>query len=356
MNKYSSTKKILIVEDDRDLVRTLSILMENSGFLVDIAFSGKEAKNLIKRSPPDLILLDLKLPDVDGLSLIEEVKKELSETVIIVLTGHSSLDNAIRALRSGASDFFIKPIDIKSLKKATDRCLEEQEKALENKRLYQEVAEQNIELEKMMKKIKGLNEELAEAYIETIKSLAEALEAKDSYTKRHSDIVADYAKRIAEKMGLPFYEIQKISQSALLHDLGKMAISDGILNKPGTLNEKEWEEIRKHPEKSEEILKPLTFITFLPIIRHHHERFDGTGYPDKLSGEEIPLGARILAVADSFEAMTRDRSYRKALSKERAIEELKRCSGGQFDPKVVRAFLEVLRNEMEEKGNLIICP
>ncbi|MBU1262958.1 HD domain-containing protein, partial [bacterium] len=281
------------------------------------------------------------------LSLVEEVKKELSETVIIVITGHSSLDNAIRALRSGASDFFIKPIDIKALKKACDRCLEEQEKALENKRLYQEVAEQNIELEVMMKKIKGLNEELSEAYIETIKSLAEALEARDSYTKNHSEKVSDYAKRIAEKMGLPFYEIKKITQAALLHDLGKMAIPDGILNKPGTLNEKEWEEVRKHPEKSEEILRHLTFVTFLPIIRHHHERFDGTGYPDKLSQDMIPLGARILAVADSFEAMTKDRSYRKALSKERAIDELKRCSGGQFDPKVVRAFLEVLHNEME---------
>ena len=337
----------MIVEDDSDTVRTLTAIMENSGLSVDVAFSGKEAKNLIKRSPPNLILLDLNLPDVDGLSLIEEVKKEISETVIIVITGHASLDNAIKALRSGASDFFIKPIDIKSLKKAVDRCLEEQEKALENKRLYQEVAEQNIELDKMMKKIKGLNEELSGAYIETIKSLAEALEAKDSYTKSHSDIVADYAKKIAEKMGLPFYEIKKITQSALLHDLGKMAIPDSILNKPGALNEKEWEEIRKHPEKSEEILKSLTFITFLPIIRHHHERFDGTGYPDKLSADMIPLGARILAVADSFEAMTRDRSYRKALSKERAIEELKRCSGSQFDPKVVMAFLEVLRDEVE---------
>ncbi|MEK9149060.1 MAG: response regulator, partial [Candidatus Desantisbacteria bacterium] len=190
MNKYSSAKRILIIEDDSDLVRTLTAIMENSGFSVDVAFSGKEAKNLLKRSPPDLILLDIKLPDVDGLSLMEEIKEKLTETAIIVITGHSFLDNAIRALRSGASDFFIKPVDLKALKKATDRCLEEQEKALENKRLYQEVADQNIQLEKMMKKIKGLNEELSGAYIETIKSLAEALEARDSYTKSHSDIVA----------------------------------------------------------------------------------------------------------------------------------------------------------------------
>ena len=354
MNKYSSVKKILIIEDDQDSVRTFTAIMKNSGFSIDVAFSGKEAKNLIKRSSPDLILLDINLPDVDGLSLIEEIKEGLTETAIIVITGHSSLDNAIKALRCGASDFFIKPVDLKALKKAVDRCLEEQEKAIENKRLYQEVAEQNIELEKMMKKIKGLNEELSEAYIETIKSLAEALEAKDSYTKSHSDIVADYAKKIAEKMGLPFYEIKKIFHSALLHDLGKMAIPDGILNKPGPLSEKEWEEVRKHPGKSEEILKSLSFVTFLPIIRHHHERYDGTGYPDKLSADMIPLGARILAVADSFEAMTRDRSYRKALSKERAIEEIKRCSGSQFDPKVVMAFLEVLRNEMEKgKGQVL---
>ncbi|MDI6751935.1 MAG: response regulator [bacterium] len=344
----SSAKKILIIEDDQDLVRTFTAIMENSGLAVSVAFSGKEAKNLLKRSLPDLILLDIKLPDVNGLNLIEEVKKEFTETAIIVITGHSSLDNAIRALKLGAADFFIKPVDLKALKKATDKCLWEQEKALENKRLYQEVQTQNIELEKMMKKIKKLNEELSKAYIETIKSLAEALEARDPYTKSHSDIVANYAKRIAEKMGLPFYEIKKIFQSALLHDLGKMAMPDGILNKPGLLDEKEWEEVRKHPEKSEEILKHLTFITFLPIIRHHHERFDGTGYPDKLSGDMIPLGARILAVADSFEAMTRDRSYRKALSKEHAIEEIKRCSGSQFDPKVVIAFLEVLSNEMEK--------
>jgi putative two-component system response regulator len=342
MNKLSA-KKILIIEDDKDFVRTFTAIMENFGFSVSICFSGKEARNFIKRSPPDLILLDIKLPDVDGLNLIEEIREGLAETRIIVITGHAFLENAIKALRLGASDFFVKPVDLKALKKAIDRCLDDQEKSLQNKKLTQEVIKQNIELEKMMKKIKGLNEELSDAYIETMKSLAEALEAKDSYTKSHSDMVADYAKKIAERMELPFYEIKKIFHSALLHDLGKMSIPDSILNKPGSLDEKEWEEIRKHPGKSEDILKPLTFITFLPIIRHHHERFDGTGYPDKLSGEKIPLGARILAVADSFEAMTRDRSYRKALSKERAIEEIKRCSGSQFDPKVVIAFLEVLK-------------
>jgi putative two-component system response regulator len=339
-------KKILVVEDDKDLSNTLKSIMENAGHSVKVAEDGASALKLLKEEVFSLILLDIKLPDMDGLMIVEKAKRRFSDVVTIVITAYPSSDNVIKALRRSVYDFLPKPVDIEMLKKTVENALTEQEAILENRRLCEEVAKQNKRLTAMINDIKRLNREISKQYIETMRSLISALEAKDHYTKDHSENVARYAKVTAERMGLTENEVEDVFYAAQLHDLGKIGISDNILRKPGKLNDDEWREVKKHSLLSEEILKPLSFVKFLPIIRHHHERFDGTGYPDGLNGEDIPLGARIIAVADAYCAMIKDRPYRKAFSKEKAIEELKDCSGTQFDPKVVEVFLEIIEKEV----------
>jgi len=189
----------------------------------------------------------------------------------------------------------------------------------------------------------NLYKDLHDSYLGIILALVSALEVKDPYTRGHSDAVARYAVAIARRLDLSPYEIENIEVAAILHDIGKIGISEDILNKPGKLNDKEWDEVKKHPEFSLEIIDGIHFPWDIkPIILAHHERYDGKGYPAGLEGEEIPLGARIIAVADTFEAMTSDRSYRKGMNREGAIEELRRVAGTQLDPEIVKLFIEIL--------------
>ncbi|RLD18597.1 MAG: phosphohydrolase [Caldiserica bacterium] len=189
---------------------------------------------------------------------------------------------------------------------------------------------------------------MREMYIGTIKALAHALEARDPYYQGHSERVARYSVEIARKLGLPQEQIENVRRAALIHDIGKIGVPDTILLKPDQLTKKEWEIIREHPEIGEELIKPIDFLENLsPMIRSHHERWDGLGYPDGLKGEEIPIGARIIAIADAYDSMTSSRPYREALNKEKAIEELKKEKGRQFDPHLVDVFLEVLKEEVE---------
>ncbi|MDI6777296.1 MAG: HD domain-containing phosphohydrolase [Syntrophales bacterium] len=189
----------------------------------------------------------------------------------------------------------------------------------------------------------GLYKDLHESYLSTIRALASALEVKDSYTKGHSDAVARYAVKIAKRLDLPPHEIEGIEVAAILHDIGKIGIHEDILNKPGKLDNEEWKEVKKHPESSLKIFEDINFPWDIrPIVYAHHERYDGKGYPCGLKGEEIPLGARILGVADLYDAMTSDRAYRKGLSKKTVIEELKRVAGTQLDPGIAEVFIEML--------------
>jgi HD-GYP domain-containing protein (c-di-GMP phosphodiesterase class II) len=194
-----------------------------------------------------------------------------------------------------------------------------------------------------------LYERLQDMYLGAIGSLAAAIEARDPYTVGHSARVTQYAVAIAEGMGLTQPEIEELRLAGLLHDLGKIGVPDSILNKPGRLSEEEFSAIKMHPALSMRIIEPLPHLgNIIPIIYHHHEHFDGSGYMDGKSGEKIPLGARIITVADSFEAMTSDRPYRKALSRHEAMMELKRCSGSQFDPRVVSVFVDLLEKTADE--------
>jgi putative nucleotidyltransferase with HDIG domain len=280
----------------------------------------------------------------------------------MMLTGFTAMDVAVDAINRGEIFRLItKPWNDEELKTILRQAYDHYDLKQEIRRLNQVTRSQNFSLQDMNKSLEAKvrertrqldekNHELKTAYIQTIRALAEAIDAKDSYTRGHSERVAVYASRIARKMKLDTPLIERVYFAGLLHDVGKIGIPDAIITKPDRLSDEEYEEIKKHPEIGAKILEPVEFLRqIVPCVRHHHEWFDGSdrGYPERLISHSIPLPSRIILVADTAEAMTSDRPYRKGLPLNRVTSELRKFSGSQFDPVVVDAFLELLEKEGE---------
>lgn len=309
----------LLVVDDDDFVRlSLQQLLETHGYRVFSAASGKAALEIFAQEAVDLVLTDLRMPGIDGLEVLARVKAAQPHVAVVLLTGYSSLDSAIRALRYGADDYLLKPCREAELLERLRAALERQE---------------------VSRSLSQVEENLP-----AIAALVNAIEARDPYTRGHSGRVAHYAVLLAREVGLGEEETRTLWLAGLLHDIGKIGIRDAILFKPGPLDEEEYRRVKEHPLLAAQILAPIAGLRrVVPIVLHHHERYDGCGYPDGLAGGNIPLAARILAVVDGFEAMTSDRAYRSAFSQERALEILEECSGTQWDPTLVRAWVELVR-------------
>lgn len=328
--------RILIVDDNIEINDFLEVTLSAFGYEIILACDGIEGLEKAESDSPDLILTDLDMPRMNGIELCKAVKLKYPGKFIpiIVMTANTDPSVLVKSIESGADEFVSKPFDIIELRariKAMVRIkiLEDELTAL-NRNLEQKVREKTKKIQEM--------------YMETVKSLAKALDVKDHYTKSHSENVTKYSIEIARSLCLPQEEIKSIEIAAQLHDLGKIGISDYILNKKEKLTDTEWQEIKQHSLRSAQILEPLESLNGLvEIVKQHHEKLDGSGYPDGKAGSDIKLGAKILAVADAYDAMTSDRSYRNAFPKEKAIAELKKCSGTQFDPAVVNAFLKVLQ-------------
>jgi putative two-component system response regulator len=255
------------------------------------------------------------------------------DIAVIMITATDSAETAIEMLKAGAYDYIIKPIYFNELPLRVQRALDRRKLMLENKEYRRDLEE----------KVRQQTDKIREAFQNSLKSLALALEAKDKYTSGHSQRVADIAVKIARKLKMSPEEIERLSFASLVHDIGKIGIKEAIINKEGGLTDEEYIYISTHSVIGENILTPvIEDKEILKMVRHHHERYDGRGYPDGLSGQQIPLGARILAVADMFDAMTSDRPYRKSVSHEVAMGELKRHASTQFDPQVVDAFIETM--------------
>jgi putative nucleotidyltransferase with HDIG domain len=477
--------KVLVVDDDPIVRETLfEMLTRLAGCDTETAQSGKEGLEKIQNDDFNVVFTDLTMPEMNGIDLIKEAKKINPYLPIVVITGYGSIDNAVNAMKEGATDFLTKPFTIENIMEILHRIRTEpkllkelggkgdinlnflnlalykkyqsicklQDVSLEldelydNKKVYEKVVELGKKLlmtkgtafvlfengEVKVKNYEGLNQKFIEDakslvsqmlkrdgslnnfkksitniekicdnheilftplsinkeifggilfankldgsgfndedvaiattfakkvslriennalyevfynnLVSTLKSLVMSIEARDSYTKQHSERVTLYALEIAKVMGLSEEEIDVIRFGGYLHDIGKIGVKDTVLLKPGRLNDEEFEEIKQHSVIGYNILKPIKFFPKeRDLIRHHHERYDGRGYPDGLGGEDIPITSRILAVADTYDAMTSTRPYRKALEHQFAVEEIIRCSGKQFDPKVVEAFLE----------------
>ena len=327
--------KILIVDDNTETIEFLDTTLTALGYLTKTSSSGTDALVEAVEYKPDLILMDYDMPGMNGIEVCKELKKkdQFKFVPVIMMTGQTDSGMLVRSLEGGASEFVAKPFDVIELSARIKAML--RTKALEDK-----LENINRELEA---KVKLKTEKIQTLYMETVKSLAKALDAKDKYTHSHSNNVAKYSKAIADELGMDTEDVQKVESAAQLHDIGKIGIKDSILNKTERLSDSEWKEIQTHSKRSADILEPLEQLNgVVEMVRQHHERMDGTGYPLGKKAEGIKLGARILAVADAYDAMVSERPYRKAFPKEKAIEELRKCSGTQFDAKVVDAFLKVL--------------
>jgi response regulator RpfG family c-di-GMP phosphodiesterase len=467
-------KKILVIDDDADIRNLCADILEKENYRVFFASNGREGVNNLERDNFDLVLLDIQMPFMNGFDFMSAIKKKDKNLPVIVITGFGTVDNAVRALKSGASDFIVKPFDVQNLLQTVKDNLDKSnpsgeisklrmvETILELNRVIVSLTGLDLLLEKVIsivnnifqpegvaiylaedgnfilrkhisdvhlgkkfpvsynskevsdiftsksarttraeeeivtvplfgkeknigfitlkfpdgrRKIKeseikflevfatqasmgienaNLFDAVKNSYLNSIRSLVNSLEARDAYTKGHSAQVAYYSFLIGKQLGLTGEELEILRNASYLHDLGKLGIKDEILLKPGPLSEKEMELIRKHPEITVKILEPLGLRKEeMDACFYHHERIDGRGYPKRLKGEEIPLFAKILSVADAYSAMISERPYRKSFVKQDAVAELKKWAGVQFDNNIVGVFVKLLEeneNEGEKDG------
>ena len=308
----TATGTILVVEDDPSNRALLTRILESEGFEVLATGDGEAGLAAVEAGGPDLVLLDVGLPGLDGFELTRRLRLDPGYTTlpILLLTGRTAPTDVVTGLEAGADDFITKPF-------SRDELVARIRSAL-----------------RLRRALVGM-----EAAHAVVTALANAVEAKDAQTEHHCERLALLAGRLGTRIGLEPPELDAVTYGALLHDVGKIGVPDHILNKQGPLTEDEWALVRRHPEIGERICAPLrAFAAFGPIIRHHHERWDGAGYPGRLRGEKIPIGARIVGLVDAFDAITHDRPYRDAQSLDHALEALGKEAGHHFDPDLTREF------------------
>lgn len=331
--------QVLIVDDEEAIREVVSTLLESQGYQCSAVGNGRLAVEHLKRNSADLVLSDMLMPEMDGLQLLSWLRSYDAEVPMIMVTAMHDVSTALDSIRCGAYDYILKPFEKDQLFLSVRRALEHRRLLLEN-RNYQRNLEQLVE-QRTGELKKALNE-LEQSYDATLEALGGALDLKDSETVGHCKRVTAYTMAMAKAMNLPVESLPQIARAAFLHDIGKMAIPDRILQKPGPLDDEERTVMRTHCDIGYKMLLRIPFLTqAAEIVLSHQEYYDGTGYPRGLRGEQIPLGARIFAVADAVDAMLSDRPYRKALGVDHARKEVKRCSGTQFDPKVVEVFLSL---------------
>jgi response regulator RpfG family c-di-GMP phosphodiesterase len=324
-----------LVVDDEPAVRSFLIrMLQSQGFQCFGASSGREALGILDRiGEPPLIVTDMRMPEMDGISFLEVVRVRYPDTSVIMLSGVSETSTAVDCLHRGASDFLLKPVSMGELQARVSRALEKRALVLQN-RCYQETLERQVHQQAMR---------IQELFLQGVQMLARALEAKDAYTRGHSIRVSEYAVATASRLGFSGVSLDGIRLGGALLDSGKIGTREAVLHKPGALTEGEVRQISEHPLLGERMLSPLAQESpdVLRIVRSHHERLDGRGFPDGLRGERIPIEARIVAVADAFDAMTTRRPYRESRPPTEALAELRRVAGSQLDPEAVEAVVEV---------------
>jgi response regulator RpfG family c-di-GMP phosphodiesterase len=336
---WDPVRQILVVDDEEAVRILIGRFLSRLGYRATEAASGEEALTAMARDRFDLVLSDVKMPGMNGMSLLAEVRRRYPDTPVLMLTGCENVSTAVDAMKGGAFDYVLKPFRLDQVETSVREALKRQsdlrEQAGRLEQLEKTVREQTVQLHTLLG-------DLNEASEGTLEALVAALDAREHETKAHSRRVAEYTVYLARGMNLPDEAIETIRRGAMLHDIGKIGISDNILLKPSRLTEREWREMQRHPQIGYWILDAVeTLRPAAEIVLSHHERFDGRGYPRGLRGEDIPLGARIFSVVDSFDAITSDRPYQRGKPYETAREEIAMNSGVQFDPLMVSAFLHV---------------
>ncbi|HAF15865.1 MAG TPA: two-component system response regulator [Blastocatellia bacterium] len=337
--------QILIVDDEPEITAILSDLFSGEH---DCTTAGmaEEALQQLAKSDYELVVSDITMPGMSGLDMIPHVKSISPNSVVVMISGMQTVESAIDALRLGAFDYVMKPFDLRQVEAVVKRALEHQDLIVAKQR-YEDHLEELVE-QRTAELDRALNS-LEDAYRSTLKALTAALETRDLETHGHSERVVSYSLRLGREYGLDSRRIKELEFGSLLHDIGKIGVPDSILRKPAKLTDEEWVRMREHPLHGQQILRGIEFLRGAAlVVAQHHEKWDGSGYPLGLRGEEIDLCARIFSVADAFDAMTSNRVYRKGKPYQNAARELDDWAGRQFDPKVVEAFHRVPQSDWEE--------
>ena len=342
-----ASDRILVVDDEEPIREIVSSMLAFANYQCRQARSGLEALAILNSGEEfELMLSDLMMADLDGIGLLERTKEKYPDMPVVMVTAVHDISVALAAIRNGAYDYLLKPFEREQLLATVRRALENRRLKMEN-RAYQANLESKVAARTDQLKKAMVN--LERSYDITLEALGDALDLKDAETEGHSKRVTAFTIAIARAMGLPADQIRVIARGAFLHDIGKMAIPDAILRKPGALDEDEIAIMREHCYRGYQMLRKIPFLTEASdIVYSHQEKFDGTGYPRGLKGEGIPLGARIFAIADTLDAITSDRPYRPAQSLTAARQEIERWSGRQFDPDVVKVFVGMPDNIWED--------
>ncbi len=326
---------VLIVDDEVSITTSTSRWIERLGYQCMTATSAEEALKRLAERKFDIVVTDIRMPGTNGIDLLKKTKESDPDIQVIVMTGSPSIDFAIEAIRSNADDYLVKPFELDQFGHSVQRAIEHRTLLKENRnyrrQLETKVQEQARQIERL--------------FLDGLAALASAIEARDGYTGGHLDRVTESALSTGSEMDLDKAKMWSLWLGSLFHDVGKLAIPDSILTKPGPLTKDEYEYMKKHPELGVRVIEHVSFLRpALQAILDHQEHWDGAGYPRGLKGEEISIEGRILAVCDAFDAMLTDRPYRLRRTEEEAIDELHRCAGSHFDPDVVAAFLTAREN------------
>ncbi|HZI95004.1 MAG TPA: HD domain-containing phosphohydrolase [Patescibacteria group bacterium] len=344
---------IICVDDDLALLECLwqqITDLQGSSHEVVMAKSAEEALGMIydlhhQGKTVEMVISDLMMPGMTGDRFLEIVNARFPQVIKILLTGYTGLDSALYTINNANLDKYIsKPWQVDDLQLTVSSLLRQFHLRRDNLRLLGDLQVRNLELSATLRDLQKANKQIDVNYVETLQSLATALEAKDAYTAGHSERVARWGMMIARKIGLSDGEVEEIRRVALLHDIGKIGMPERILNKPGALTREELELVKSHPVTGAQILQPIrSFHHCIPIVRHHHEWFNGRGYPDRVGGQELPLSVWIAATADAFDAMTSNRPYRRMQTMEFAFQQLTAGMGTQFNPECVKALVDLLK-------------
>jgi putative nucleotidyltransferase with HDIG domain len=343
---FGSQDRILIVDDEALVRSLLSQYLIREGYDCDLASTGREALQKLSSSGFSLVIADIRMPELSGIQLLEGIAQRFPDVATIIVTAIVDIDTAIYTMKQGAYDYITKPFNLEQVAASVKRALQLRRTRLESKRISQ-----NLEA-LVRKKAFALStalHDLKDQHKTTLEVLIKALDARGHETQCHSQRVQAYTLRLAQQFDFDTLQLMDLARGALLHDIGKIGVPDNILLKPGKLTSDEWGQIRKHPTIGYEILQGVKFLDRVAwMVFCHHEKWDGTGYPQGLKGDQIPLEARIFAVLDAYDAITSTRPYREAMSAEVARTAIVANAGTQFDENVVEEFLRVPQNDWDE--------
>lgn len=340
--------RVLVVDDEEPLRQMTSTILERAGFQPDMAEDVLSALQRLETQDYDVVLSDIMMPGLSGLDLLKSIHRTAPDVPVILMTGNPSLETATEAIRAhSAVDYLSKPVSSGDLIRTVERAAETKRMRDENRRLTKENDDYRQRLEGV---VREQSEELVQAYGElrvsydfTLEALVAMLDAREKATGRHSLRVRDLALIVGRAMALSDEALEQLARGTLLHDIGKIATPDAILLKPGKLTDEEWVIMKQHAQTGYDIVRSSDYLTSAAeLILQHHEKFDGSGYPNGIKGKDICLGARIFSLVDAYDAMRSVRPYKKSMSKQEAVAEIKRCYGSHFDPEIVDVFLAFL--------------